>query len=186
MTARRFSLLRLRQGRAAVCLQSAERARSARARVRTLLDARVRLWLERSYALHRRERPIRPSPVGEQLWRERSDHPATRNPGGFWSTSEDFAAASAAAPAACASEANLSGDTRPRNDRAKSRALAEALAPTMGAPPPGCPDPLDVDWGTWGRELELEFPRTPSSPFDIGGQLGQPGPPVGLKGGKRS
>lgn len=38
------------------------------------------------------------------------------------------------------------------------RALAEALAPRMGHPPPGCPEALDVDWGEWGENINLVFP----------------------------
>lgn len=45
-----------------------------------------------------------------------------------------------------------------------SRALAEALAPTMGDRPPGCPGALDVDWGEWGVKLTLVFP--PPAPAD--------------------
>ena len=37
-------------------------------------------------------------------------------------------------------------------------AMAKALAPTIkGPPPPGCPGPLEVDWGEWGIKLKLAF-----------------------------
>lgn len=51
--------------------------------------------------------------------------------------------------------------SRFRSDRRRGGALAEALAPRMGRPPPGCPAALDVDWGEWGVGFRLVFPSSP-------------------------
>ncbi|CBN80210.1 hypothetical protein Esi_0131_0021 [Ectocarpus siliculosus] len=145
----------LRCRRATVMLQSAARAMSARRRCSTLRAARLRLWTDRVAAVYvNGGDEYSPSPVAAELLceLERLTTPLPRPPG----LSPTLASQPAAVVKARGGlRANVACG------RSRGRALAEALAPRMERPPPGCPAALDVDWGEWGVGLRLAFPSSP-------------------------
>lgn len=114
---------------AATAIQSAARAAAARARCSALRDARLRYWVDKAAAAWDAD-DSSPSPVAVELLRELNT-PLPPPP----------------------------TEARPQTaSGGGGRAMAEALAPTMGRPPPGCPGALDVHWGEWGVKLKLVFP----------------------------
>lgn len=144
---------------AAVTLQSAARAAAARRRCSALRAARLHLWTGRVAALcvdvpgvddDLGEYP--PSPAAMDLFREKSVPPPPPPPPRASSLTTNFSAAGAAP---------REGGVNTRSGTQKGHALAEALAPRMGQPPPGCPAALDVDWGEWGVGLRVVFPLSP-------------------------
>lgn len=147
---------------AAVTMQSAARTASARARCSALRATRLRRWVDRVAALYADafgvggdEGDYAPSPAAVGLLRDNSIPPPPPPPVGPPPTpSSQQHAAADAAPG--------KGSVSTRSDSSRGgRALAEALAPRMGRPPPGCPAALDVDWGEWGVGLRLVFPPSP-------------------------
>lgn len=120
--------------------------------------------------------------MSEELWRERLGHLPDDEPNKHGVVVHGLGHRFSATALATASSAVAGGvhcddavdsnsvssgrEVRHRGRISNSRALAEALAPLMGIPPPGCPGALDVDWGMWGGQLELVFPpRAPSLPM---------------------
>lgn len=119
--------------------------------------------------------------MSEELWRQRLGHVPDDEPKKHAVAAQglghEFSAAALATSATTAageahcddavgsSRVSSGREARHRGRVSNRRGLAEALAPLMGIPPPGCPGALDVDWGTWGGQLELVFPpRAPSLP----------------------
>ncbi len=154
--------LRLVRRLAAVTLQSAARAAAARARCSALRAARLRLWTGRVAALCAdapgvgdRAGEYPPSPAAIDLFRETSVPPPLPPPARGASSLPSSANFSAAGAAPREGGVNNGSGAR------KGRALAEALAPRMGQPPPGCPAALDVDWGEWGVGFRVMFPPSP-------------------------
>lgn len=153
---------------AAVTMQSAARAASARARCSALRAARLRLWMDRVALLYADDAAIAtagdveddnsPSPAAVQLLREMNAPPPPPSQQSLQMP-----------PKYAAGDVFRGGDggggigkkTSTISSSSRWRALAEALAPRMGRPPPGCPAALDVDWGEWGVGLSLVFPPSP-------------------------
>lgn len=156
--ARRRAKRRLVRHIAAVTVQSAARATSARARCSALRSARLHRWMDRVAVLYADafgvggdEGDYSPSPAAMELLRDNNAPPTPYLP--------------AAPPPIPASEQHAAIDAAPARGGGAStgggRALAEALAPRMGRPPPGCPAALDINWGEWGVGLRLAFPPSP-------------------------
>lgn len=137
---RRCSRMCFRRRRAVAKIQSAARAASARARCSALLAARLQRWAECAAAITT-EGYCWPSPLEDELCQESFQMPPPPPSSG-----------QVQQPAKTVVDypANIQGYS--------DRGLAEALAPTMGSPPPGCPSALAVDWGEWGEKLKLVFP----------------------------
>lgn len=162
MHCRRRNKRRLVRYLAAITVQSAARAASARARCSTLRASRLHRWMHRVTALYADasgfggdESVYAPSPAAVELLRDDSTPPPPPPPTGSPPVTSSQQYAANGAPPRKGGLSNRSGTSR------GGRALAEALAPRMGRPPPGCPAALDVDWGDWGVGLRLLFPPSP-------------------------
>lgn len=171
--ARRRWYHRRRLRTAAVTFQSAARRLFARKRCSALRAARLRFWVQQADELCDRD-DWHDSPVAAELLREVNQPPPPTPPplppppallsAGFTGTTPPEASGEAHVLRDRAVVEEKAGRRRGRSG--VGRALAEALAPMMGCPPPGCPEALDVDWGDWGVTLDLVFPPrvAPESP----------------------
>lgn len=185
--ARRRKLRRL----AAVTMQSAARAASARARCSALRAARLYLWMDRVAVLYADDDAatatgIRtagddidgldysPSPAAaELLWEMNAPQPPPPPPphslqpplpsSPKYAVDDEVRTGGGGSGSGGISKSWSKGSSRSSRS-SRGRALAEALAPRMGRPPPGCPAALDVDWGEWGVGLRLVFPPSPPPP----------------------
>lgn len=153
MRARKWAKRRLLHRLSAITIQSAARAASARARCSALRATRLHLWVGRVAALYAGDASsvggyegdnYAPSPAGAELVRDNNTPPPAAPPGD--------------SPIPSSPRYTATGPPPRKGGVVNSRALAEALAPRMGRPPPGCPAALDVDWGEWGVGLRLVFP----------------------------
>ena len=147
---------------AAVTVQSAARAAVARARCSALRATRLRLWTHRVAALCADAPAVGddvgeypPSPAAVDLFREMDVPPPLPPP----ALASSLPLSTPPHPVVGAAPGEKG--VNPGRSARKGRALAEALAPRMGRPPPGCPAALDVNWGEWGVGLSVVFPRSP-------------------------
>ena len=183
--ARHRSRRRLAFRRAVVTVQSAVRAASARVRFSALRAARLLLWMAKVAGLlnsnvdDEDKDELSPSPVAARLLHEinlasspppppppKPLLPPTSRP--IPLTSSPPASAPFSPSVEVTSSSSRSSTKNPSRsggysvDEGETKregcALAHALAPRMGPPPPGCPTAYQADWGQSAVKLTLAFP----------------------------
>lgn len=155
---RKRDTYRLHRRHAVVIVQSAARAVFARARCAALRAARLRLWMGTFAALYGGDGDIHSaSPMATELLQGMNTNPPPPSPPQTPALSQP----PALSPQCSAYFATRGGVSGRKKRVGRGRALAEALAPGMGRPPPGCPAAMDVDWGEWGVGFSLVFPPSP-------------------------